>query len=215
MEKTQMTLEVRPVSLVTCVPNKEMVAAFTEEASGVANVLKDILERQKLYVTIGGRRGGPNKYVKCEGWTTLAAIMGYMAKEGKVVLVGDTYIATVKLVRLSDGVVISKASAECGKDESTWESRPAYARRSMAITRATSKVCRLAFSWVMTLAGYEPTPAEEMGVDVVDVREDVEYSTKRLESVTEQLSAPLTFEVFCGKLFGAVYSLGQAKSLVL
>ena len=32
----------------------------------------------------------------------------------------------------------------------------------MAQTRATGKACRLAFSWIMALAGYEPTPAEEM-----------------------------------------------------
>ncbi len=32
----------------------------------------------------------------------------------------------------------------------------------MAITRATGKACRLAFSWIMTLAGYDPTPAEEL-----------------------------------------------------
>ena len=36
------------------------------------------------------------------------------------------------------------------------------ARRSMAQTRATGKACRLAFSWIMALAGYEPTPAEEL-----------------------------------------------------
>lgn len=32
----------------------------------------------------------------------------------------------------------------------------------MAQTRATSKACRLAFSWIMQLAGYAVTPAEEM-----------------------------------------------------
>ena len=32
----------------------------------------------------------------------------------------------------------------------------------MAITRATGKAFRLNYSWIMALAGYEPTPAEEM-----------------------------------------------------
>jgi hypothetical protein len=43
----------------------------------------------------------------------------------------------------------------------------------MAQTRATGKACRLAFSWIMSLAGYEPTPAEEMMpiVDAVAVQE--------------------------------------------
>ena len=51
---------------------------------------------------------------------------------------------------------------ECGTDEKTWASRARYARRSMALTRATAKASRLAFSWVMVLAGYEPTPSEEI-----------------------------------------------------
>jgi ABC-type proline/glycine betaine transport system substrate-binding protein len=32
----------------------------------------------------------------------------------------------------------------------------------MAITRATGKAYRLGLSWIVTLAGYQPTPAEEM-----------------------------------------------------
>ena len=70
---------------------------------------------------------------------------------------------------MSDGACISRASAECGAPDEldrygkpVWSSRPRYARRSMAQTRATGKACRLAFSWVMSLAGYEPTPFEEM-----------------------------------------------------
>lgn len=62
---------------------------------------------------------------------------------------------------MSDGACISRASAECG-EEKPWNTRARYARRSMAQTRATGKACRLAFSWVMSLAGYEPTPFEEM-----------------------------------------------------
>lgn len=40
--------------------------------------------------------------------------------------------------------------------------RPRFARRSMALTRATGKACRLALSWIMALAGYQSCPAEEM-----------------------------------------------------
>ena len=38
----------------------------------------------------------------------------------------------------------------------------------MATTRATGKACRLAFSWIVTLAGFDPTPAEE----ITDQRDD-------------------------------------------
>ena len=54
-------------------------------------------------------------------------------------------------------------------DETKWAKGPDYARRSMAATRATSKACRLAFSWVMVLAGFQPTPAEEM-IGIVEER---------------------------------------------
>ena len=74
----------------------------------------------------------------------------------------------MELVRISDGMVIGKASALVGMDEKdrngqlTWGNRNEYARKSMAITRATGKAYRLGFSWIMTLAGYEATPAEEI-----------------------------------------------------
>ncbi|GAG97072.1 unnamed protein product, partial [marine sediment metagenome] len=73
-----------------------------------------------------------------------------------------------ELIRISDGAVIGKASALVGMDEKdskgklTWGGRNEYARKSMAITRATGKAYRLGFSWIMTLAGYEATPAEEI-----------------------------------------------------
>jgi len=78
------------------------------------------------------------------------------------------------LIRSSDGKLIGRASALCGMDEKdrygkpTWATRPEYARRSMAVTRATGKAFRLGFSWIMTLAGYAPTPAEEIGDDVIE-----------------------------------------------
>ena len=73
------------------------------------------------------------------------------------------YEAVVELVTLADQKIVSRGSAECGgPDETMWQRRTPHARRSMAATRATGKAARLAFSWIVKLAGYEPTPAEEM-----------------------------------------------------
>lgn len=96
-------------------------------------------------------------------------MLGVLPREVGVTACEDgSYEAIVELIRTGDGAVIGRASAICGTpDEPTWATRPAYARRSMAITRATGKAYRLGFSWIMALAGYEPTPAEEM-TDVVD-----------------------------------------------
>ena len=139
-------------------------ASLIEGASEMASTLANVIRAQGLSVRIQGR-----EYVRVEGWTTLATMMGVTAREVSTVEDGGVYTATVELVRLSDGAVISRASAECGSDDEkdrygkpVWSTRPRYARRSMAQTRATGKACRLAFSWIMSLAGYEPTPAEEM-----------------------------------------------------
>lgn len=139
-------------------------------ASDVATELAKIVQAKKLYTTIQGR-----KFVQVEGWSTLGAMVGVLPREvpGSIIRYEDgSYEATVELIRTSDGAVIGRASALCGVDEkdrsgkSTWGSRPEYARRSMAVTRATGKAYRLGFSWIMTLAGYEPTPAEEMPEDL-------------------------------------------------
>ena len=130
--------------------------ALVQGAREMAGALADVIERQHLATVIQGR-----KHVNVEGWTTLAVMLGVVASEVQTVETEGIYTAVVELVRMSDGACISRASAECG-DEPPWNKRPRYARRSMAQTRATGKACRLAFSWIMALAGYEPTPAEEM-----------------------------------------------------
>lgn len=132
---------------------------IVQSASALATTLRDIINDRGLYKEIQGRN-----FVLAEGWTTLAAMCGMVAREVACENVGDgVYVACVALVRVSDGVEISRASAECGGDgDEIWQKRAAYTRRSMAITRATGKVCRIALSWIMNLAGFQPTPAEEM-----------------------------------------------------
>lgn len=130
---------------------------LVKKATHVATALADIIKTQELATRIQGR-----DFVRVEGWATLGAMLGVLPREVGVKRYEDgTYEAIVELIRTSDGSVIGRGSAICGMDE-TWGKRKEYARRSMAITRATGKAYRLAFSWIMTLAGYEPTPAEEM-----------------------------------------------------
>ena len=141
-------------------------AELVQRATEAANVLAKVIEDKKLYSSIQGKR-----YVRVEGWTSLAVLLGCLPREVSITRREDgTYEAVVELARMSDGAVLTRASAECGMDETKWAKGPDYARRSMAATRATSKACRLAFSWVMVLAGFQPTPAEEM-IGVVESRE--------------------------------------------
>lgn len=145
----------RPETAIERPAPREVIRAATEEA----DVLAGVIDSRKLYSVIQGK-----KFVRVEGWTTLATLRGCLPREVAVHEMPEgRYVAEVELVRMSDGLVLTRASAECGGDgDNVWKGRPANARRSMAITRATGKACRVAFSWVMALAGYEVTPAEEM-----------------------------------------------------
>ena len=130
-------------------------------ATGMAKTLADIITSRKLYTTINGK-----KYVQVEGWSTLGAMMGVLPREVEVYeRENGDFEATVELIRTSDCEVVGRASSIVSSDEKLWKGRERYARRSMAVTRATGKAYRLGFSWIMSLAGYEPTPAEEMPVE--------------------------------------------------
>lgn len=160
-ETAIVTVEARPVlslgSLAISGPDQ-----IVERASAIATALAKVINDRNLYKKISGRN-----HVYVEGWTTLGAMLGVTPREVSCVRIDDdgTYEAVVELVRVSDQAVIGRGSAICGTDEPTWRDRPNYARRSMATTRATGKAYRLAFSWIMNLAGYEATPAEEMPGD--------------------------------------------------
>ena len=132
-------------------------------ATGMAKTLADIITSRRLYTTINGK-----KYVQVEGWSTLGAMMGVLPREVEVYeRENGDFEATVELIRTSDCEVVGRASSIVSSDEKLWKGRERYARRSMAVTRATGKAYRLGFSWIMSLAGYEPTPAEEMPVEEV------------------------------------------------
>ncbi len=134
---------------------------LVKEAAEIATVLGKIIDDKCLFTTIKGR-----KHVHVEGWTTLGAMLGIVPiEESSVELPDGSYEGKVKLVRVRDGVQLGGASALCGMDEETWSVRDRYARKSMATTRATGKAFRLGYSWIMVLAGYEPTPFEEMPLE--------------------------------------------------
>ncbi len=161
-------------------------AQLVRGATEVAQALAGVIDKQKLYSQIQGKR-----FVRCEGWTTLAAMLGVTPHEVGVTEVEGVFTAIVELRRLSDGQAVGRASAECGapdeldrKGEPLWAKRPRYARRSMALTRATAKACRLTFSWVMALAGYEVTPAEEIPTSATESEADADGTV--LERATDE-----------------------------
>lgn len=187
--------EVRLGTLEAAEP-QELVSGATE----IANVLAGVIDKQRLYVEIRGR-----KHVKVEGWTTLAAMLGVTAQEVNCIEEEDgSFVSTVELVRIKDNQVVGRASALCGMDEE-WGDRQRYARKSMAATRATGKACRLAFSWIMALSGFDVTPAEEIPAEE-------KRHTPRQDSTQEQptpsvLQRPLDVTQAVGRQLPAYDSL--------
>lgn len=60
------------------------------------------------------------------------------------------------------GDIVGSAEAECRWDEWSWRDRDSHALRSMAQTRATAKALRMPLGFIVELAGFSATPAEEM-----------------------------------------------------
>ena len=62
-------------------------------AAKMANSLADVIEKQRLYSNIQGR-----KYVKVEGWSTLGCMLGILPREKEVTELEDgSYLDVVEL----------------------------------------------------------------------------------------------------------------------
>jgi hypothetical protein len=171
--------EVRLGSLAISNPD-ELVRRGAE----LATALAEIIHKQELFSIIRNKKGGqPKKYVKCEGWTTMGAMLGVVPVEDYCRRLENAkgFEAKVNLIRTRDGSLVGSASAECTYDETNWNGKDSYSLRSMALTRATSKAFRLSFSWIIKLAGFEATPAEEMVAqeDATITRQAVEEEVER------------------------------------
>ena len=138
------------------------------EATQAADALGAVVKDRKLTVKIQGRH-----HVLVEGWTLLGTMLGvqpYVVWSKPLYRGGSADGDPPDLVgwearveaRTLDGRVIRAAEAQCTRQERTWRTRDDYALRSMAQTRAVSKALRLPLGFVMSIAGYEATPAEEM-----------------------------------------------------
>src|SRR3990167_7417948 len=128
-------------------------------ATKIADALADVIRKQGLASRIGDR-----EYVRVEGWTFLGTMLGVFpvtAWTRRIEGADGGWEARVEAVT-KDGITIGAAEAECLRTERTWAKRDDYALRSMAATRATSKALRMPLGFVMTLAGFEATPADEM-----------------------------------------------------
>lgn len=129
------------------------------EARERAKILVEVVREQGLAKSFG--RGG-KPHVQVEGWQFLGSQFGLIADIEWTRELDNGWEARAALIRLADSAVLTHAEAECRRTEDNWKNRDSYALRSMAQTRAVSKVFRNTLSSVMVMAGFSGTPAEEM-----------------------------------------------------
>lgn len=132
--------------------------SLMEQAVQISNVLSRVVREKGL-----SQRFGQGEHVRVEGWQLAGSLIGFVTKEKSVVELPDGSFETViALIQAGTGKELAEASGYCGTDEPNWKNKPKYARRSMAITRGISRAYANNFRWLMKLAGFETTPAEEM-----------------------------------------------------
>jgi len=135
-------------------------AKVLEFAHLAAKALKQVIDSKPKKTIIKGE-----EYLNFEDWQTIARF--YNVTVGTdwtkpITNNGKSFGYEAKAVAYKDGTVISSAEASCYRDEPNWTDKPTFQIKSMCQTRAAAKCLRNVFAWVVILAGYKPTPAEEM-----------------------------------------------------
>ena len=142
-------------------------------AVNVANTLAPLVHSQGLAVKGLNKSNPEAEYVLVEGWEVLGTFLGIVPVTTIIREVTNTkgrvvgYVARATLYQnpiiendeIVGGTVIARAEAQA--DKSGFQN-DLFAIASMAQTRALGKAYRMGLSWIMKMAGFEGTPAEEM-----------------------------------------------------
>jgi hypothetical protein len=136
------------------------------QATVAARALTEVIESKPDKVVINGKT-----YLTLEDWQLLAHFYGLAARTESTEYVQfpdpevgtiQGYQARAEVINIKTGLIIGSGEAMCLNDEKKWTNKPLYAIRSMAQTRACAKALRNILAFVPVLAGYSPTPAEEI-----------------------------------------------------
>ncbi len=135
-------------------------AEVLREAHLAAKALADVLSNKAKKVVFNNEQ-----YLEFEDWQTVGKFYNVTCGEtgqAEVIEVAGIPGFRASSVAYRNGQVISSATAYCMRDEPNWAKKPLFQLASMAQTRANAKVLRNVLAWVVVLAGYKATPAEEM-----------------------------------------------------
>lgn len=192
--------EVRPPSFLDVLRPKDRIAMATE----IADAIKDVIVQRGWLKHIG-----ESDHVYVEGWQFVASLAGASCKvvSSEPLPDGKGWQAHAVVVRIDNGVEIGAGSGMCSRAESKWRNRDDYALRSMAETRSMSRALRGVFSFIVELAGYRATPAEEMpDVDTEPLRDKL--SGERPRPTPSPVAPPAPSAPTTAELVDLARSLG-------
>lgn len=157
-------------------------AVVVKRATKAADALAPVLREKGMITNIGGR-----EHVNIEGWQTLGSMVGLAAahpwtreipwpidarltdplreiRDRGYVFGYDAGYAILTL----DGREVGGGEGTCKRTEEAWALRRGaivddYALKGMALTRAQSRAFASPLRFVVELAGFSGTPAEEVG----------------------------------------------------
>jgi hypothetical protein len=173
-----------------------------KEAIEAARSLKSLLAKKAKPVIINNQQ-----YLQFEDWSTLGQFFkitarvtstNYVSRNIKNEIIWG-FEATADAVHIPTGAIISSATAECMSDEPNWKDKPSFQLRSMAQTRACAKALRNCLSWVAVLAGYQPTPAEEV---MTESPKEIPVKTQPITTHDYDIKSVRDLYTACWKEFG-------------
>ena len=174
-----------------------------QEAQRAARALKDVISKKEKPVKFNGEQ-----YLEFEDWQMMAKFYGISSKveSSRYVEFGDVkgFEARAVVIRASDGQELSAAEAMCLNDERNWNNKPLFQLKSMAQTRACAKALRTVLAWVVVLAGYKPTPAEEMS-EVQNDRGSAQRSYTKPDRQSEPVKEGIGLPYWTGEHHGKQY----------
>ena len=169
-------------------------ADFVSKSQEYAKALVDVVENQQLYANIQGK-----KYVTFEGWQFLGSMLPTaitpqteFTEEVKDKDTGEVLGFKARVLALDvNGNQRGASESVCMYAERNWNGKDANHLMSMAQTRASSKALRMALSSIVKLAGYEPTPKEEMdGITATNNFSSQTTSYQPAQTTTQPSAAP-------------------------
>lgn len=181
--------EHRALAVVVDEPKPQTLALFgsddpaiaLERAVAIANILKKLIVTQGYAKKLGR---GDREFVEVAGWQALGGFLDTFAQVEWSKPIERGFESRVVLIRR--GQPVGAGEAICTRDERNWKDRDDFALKSMSQTRAAGKAFRLTFGWLMTIAGYESTPQEEMTVEATAPREPAKPPAESAAAIEER-----------------------------